>query len=106
MFSQDISIALKQGFKRMEIETLIETTTPVETHPPMQTDTQLEHIMSEILSLKEELQELKQELKGFQQSQQESIMSLIALSQQQTTVIEQQNSTLQRVVSNGNHSSR
>lgn len=62
----------------------------------MDVDAKLEQMMTEILSLKEQIQELK----VFQQTQQESITSLIALSQQQTSVIQQQNSTLQRLVSN------
>ncbi|NJL87530.1 MAG: hypothetical protein HC886_18600 [Leptolyngbyaceae cyanobacterium SM1_1_3] len=60
-------------------------------------DEKLEKLMNEILALREQIQEMR----GFQQAQQESISSLIALSQQQTSVIEQQNSTLQRVVTNG-----
>lgn len=62
----------------------------------MDVDAKLEQMMTEILSLKEQIQELK----VFQQTQQESITSLIALSQQQTSVIQQQNSTLQRLVLN------
>lgn len=60
-----------------------------------------EQMMTEMLSLKEQVHELKM----FQQTQQESIASLIALSQQQTSVIQQQNSTLQRVVLNGSNKS-
>ncbi|WP_346290703.1 hypothetical protein [Sphaerothrix gracilis] len=60
-------------------------------------DEKLEQLMNEILSLRDQIQEMR----SIQQAQQESISSLIALSQQQTAVIEQQNSTLQRVVTNG-----
>ncbi|NEQ34189.1 MAG: hypothetical protein F6K04_24910 [Leptolyngbya sp. SIO4C5] len=63
----------------------------------MEMDEKLEQLMNEILSLRDQIQEMR----SIQQAQQESISSLIALSQQQTAVIEQQNSTLQRVVTNG-----
>ncbi|MEM9161899.1 MAG: hypothetical protein AAGC54_02365 [Cyanobacteria bacterium P01_F01_bin.4] len=47
----------------------------------------------------------KQELaamRALQERQQESITSLIALSQQQTAVIEQQNAVISRLVGGGN----
>ncbi|MEL7495865.1 MAG: hypothetical protein AAGJ95_18135 [Cyanobacteria bacterium J06554_11] len=54
-----------------------------------------------------QLEGLKEELavmRAFQERQQESITSLIALSQQQTAVIEQQNAVINRLVGGGNGS--
>ncbi|MEC4805641.1 MAG: hypothetical protein SAJ12_02130 [Jaaginema sp. PMC 1079.18] len=52
--------------------------------------------------LLQQIQELKaqiQQLRTMQEVQQESITSLIALSQQQTTVIDRQTAVIQSVVS-------
>ncbi|MEL6249755.1 MAG: hypothetical protein AAFY78_12070 [Cyanobacteria bacterium J06648_16] len=54
-----------------------------------------------------QLEGLKEELavmRAFQERQQESITSLIALSQQQTAVIEQQNAVINRLVGGSNGS--
>lgn len=51
-----------------------------------------------------EMEALRSELtalRSLQERQQESITSLIALSQQQTSVIEQQNDIINRLVSSG-----
>jgi hypothetical protein len=53
-----------------------------------------EEILNQIQALKEQIEHLR----AMQESQQESITSLIALSQQQTTVIEQQTSVIQSLV--------
>lgn len=61
-----------------------------------------EEIYLQIQDLKAGIQELKdhiKELRTMQEVQQESITSLIALSQQQTTVIEQQTSVILQLVS-------
>ena len=52
-----------------------------------------EDVQSQIQSLKQEISELR----SLQLVQQESIASLIALSQQQTSVIEQQTSVIQKL---------
>ncbi|NET09769.1 MAG: hypothetical protein F6K16_34730 [Symploca sp. SIO2B6] len=56
-------------------------------------------------SLAVQVEALKDEIaamRSLQERQQESITSLIALSQQQTAVIEQQNAVINRLVSNNN----
>ncbi len=53
-----------------------------------------EEILSQIQALKDQIEHLR----AMQEAQQESITSLIALSQQQTTVIEQQTSVIQSLV--------
>lgn len=54
-----------------------------------------EDLIQQIKELKEQIQQLR----SMQEVQQESITSLIALSQQQTTVIDRQTAVIQSVVS-------
>lgn len=61
-----------------------------------------EEVFFQVQELKEAIQELKEQIKEMQtinEAQQESITSLIALSQKQTTVIEQQTTVIQQLVS-------
>lgn len=61
-----------------------------------------EEVFFQVQELKEAIQELKEQIRQMQainEVQQESITSLIALSQKQTTVIEQQTSVIQQLVS-------
>jgi hypothetical protein len=54
-----------------------------------------EELIQQIQDLKAQIQQLR----TMQEAQQESITSLIALSQQQTTVIDRQTAVIQSVVS-------
>jgi methyl-accepting chemotaxis protein len=66
----------------------------------------MEPTLEEAIAKIEELSEQIRSLSVFQERQQDTITSLIALAQQQTAVIEQQVSTIQRFIGRSNNTPR